>query len=268
MSKGTKACPFCGEEILEAAKKCRYCGEWFTDKEEINEPIVKLKNKEVENNKPVVKTEKVAKSHKKKNLTKRKISWFKIGLGLIYVALVITMGLYEMNAQKILSHAQKTQSMKKYKTASIGYQVVIEKFYLSFASISAKENFRKIRTRGGINSNKRLETTFVENYTDKFNPYLHYGMPLIVCPIYCIILLIMFIAELCRFRLSLFRFVWAGVFGGLFVIQLIEYKMIEYLLFPEFAHLIMSNPQILFISCYLLIIIGMIRNLIPRKGEK
>ena len=204
----------------------------------------------------------------KKNLTKRKMPWLKILIGLMFMFLVVTIGIYEMNAQKILSHAQKLEKVGKYKTATMGYQIVIEKYYLSFANISAKENFRKIRTRGGINSNKRLETTFVENYTDKFNPYLHYGMPLIVCPIYCIILLIMFIAELCRFRLSLFRFVWAGVFGGLFVIQLIEYKMIEYLLFPEFAHLIMSNPQILFISCYLLIIIGMIRNLIPRKGEK
>lgn len=29
MEKATKNCPYCGEEILEVAKKCRHCGEWL-----------------------------------------------------------------------------------------------------------------------------------------------------------------------------------------------------------------------------------------------
>lgn len=35
VSKPTKRCPYCGEEINADAKKCRYCGEWLakdTDK--------------------------------------------------------------------------------------------------------------------------------------------------------------------------------------------------------------------------------------------
>lgn len=29
MSENTKTCPFCGEEIMETAKKCKHCGEWL-----------------------------------------------------------------------------------------------------------------------------------------------------------------------------------------------------------------------------------------------
>jgi hypothetical protein len=29
MSEATKACPFCGEQILEIARKCRYCGKYL-----------------------------------------------------------------------------------------------------------------------------------------------------------------------------------------------------------------------------------------------
>lgn len=31
MSEATKRCPFCHEEILEAARKCKHCGEWLED---------------------------------------------------------------------------------------------------------------------------------------------------------------------------------------------------------------------------------------------
>jgi hypothetical protein len=49
----TKNCPYCGEEILAAAKKCKHCGEWL-DKE-VNMPketLVKkqeIKNSEIKN---------------------------------------------------------------------------------------------------------------------------------------------------------------------------------------------------------------------------
>src|SRR6056297_430221 len=31
MSEATKRCPYCHEEILEAARKCKHCGEWLED---------------------------------------------------------------------------------------------------------------------------------------------------------------------------------------------------------------------------------------------
>jgi serine/threonine protein kinase len=31
MSEATKRCPYCHEEILEAARKCKHCGEWLEE---------------------------------------------------------------------------------------------------------------------------------------------------------------------------------------------------------------------------------------------
>ena len=42
--ENTKQCPYCGEEIMAAAKKCRHCGEW------LNAQSPSMKNPIIENN--------------------------------------------------------------------------------------------------------------------------------------------------------------------------------------------------------------------------
>lgn len=244
MSHETKNCPFCHNEVMAWVKRCPHCDKWLVPEGEQKDEF-----------------------SERPKVTKSNIPWFRILLGLVYAGLMCVGVMYEINAQSVLSCAQQMEKAKKYETAIKGYQFVIEKSYLSFASISAKEGFRKVRTKFGVASAKRLETTLLENRIDDFSPYLHHGLPFVVCPAYAFILLSMFIVGLCHLKFELFRLVWAGVFGGLFACQLIEYKMVDGLFSPEFAHMIMSNPRILFIGCYLLIIIGMVRSLIPKKKE-
>lgn len=46
----TRKCPYCGEEIMAAAKKCRHCGEWLNDEAEPKqEPVQETALKESEN---------------------------------------------------------------------------------------------------------------------------------------------------------------------------------------------------------------------------
>lgn len=35
MDSDKKVCPYCGEEIMAAAKKCRFCGKWLNDENPI-----------------------------------------------------------------------------------------------------------------------------------------------------------------------------------------------------------------------------------------
>ena len=39
MTKETKICPFCGEEILAIAKKCKHCGEWLKEEQDAPKTI-------------------------------------------------------------------------------------------------------------------------------------------------------------------------------------------------------------------------------------
>lgn len=40
MTEQTKFCPYCGENILQVAKKCKYCGKWLEEKTTTNPTFV------------------------------------------------------------------------------------------------------------------------------------------------------------------------------------------------------------------------------------
>lgn len=43
MTDSMKTCPYCGKEIMLAAKKCRYCGQWLNEESNIEEEKPKTK---------------------------------------------------------------------------------------------------------------------------------------------------------------------------------------------------------------------------------
>lgn len=235
MSKNMKTCPFCGEEILEAAKKCRHCDEWLVDE----------------------------KPSKEIRIVKRQ--WPRITIGLIFMFLVVAIGFYENNAGEILLFSQRAERAGKYKTATKGYQVVIEKFWMSFATIDAKEGLLRIKSRTGFSPYKRLGTTSAEIYIHWFNPYIHHGLPLVASLTCGTILLFMFLLNLCFLRFMFFKLILGTVSIGLFIVQLTEYGIIKYAPFDELTHTVMANPSIVFTGCYLLIVTSMIIILIPKK---
>ena len=73
----TKQCPYCSEEILTTAKKCKHCGE-FIDGE--------LRNARVESEK----RENIVREQESSKTKKRKGLWWKIVLGLLLLAFIIT----------------------------------------------------------------------------------------------------------------------------------------------------------------------------------
>lgn len=233
MSDNMKTCPFCKKEILKLTKKCYYCGKWI-----------------------------------EKNVTKRKISWSRILLCLIFMTLIVRMGIYENDAQNILSYSQKEQSIKNYQTATMGCQVVIEKFWMSFATLKAKENIYRIKSRIGFSPIKRLgKITFIETCIGWFNPYKHHGLPLITSLACGVILLFTFLLNLCFLRFMFFKLLLGMASIGLFGLQLIHYGIIKQPDFEKFAHTMMANSSMVFVWCYLFIILTMITILIPKKEK-
>lgn len=260
MPKNTKTCPFCGDEVLEVAKKCRHCGEWFTNEGKVDDLIIKLK------------TKKAKELSKKVYVTKRKIQWFRILIGLAFMFLVVAIGLYEKNAQEVLSYSQKVESAGKYKTAAMGYQIIIEKFWMSFAIVDAKEYLRRIKSRTGFSPDKRLGTTLAERYINWFNPYVHYGLPIVACFVCCPVLIIGFLRRLFVFRFALFRLLIGFAAGVLFLSQMIasgviDSGVIDIKNFNEmnFARLITQDASNVFVFCYLLIVVSMGMTIVPLR---
>ena len=87
LQKETKACPFCGEEILEVAKKCKHCGEFL----EILNPIQQTKNN----------------TKKKKIATKSRIPFL---IGIIIFVVLLSGGVYLLFFTEIINSEKQNQS--------------------------------------------------------------------------------------------------------------------------------------------------------------
>lgn len=147
------------------------------------------------------------------------------------------------------------------------YQVVIEKYPFSFASVKAKERLAEIELETGIIPNERAGVTFVEEYFDWFSSYVYYGFPFFACLICLVLLFVVLSLRLSLGRpmpLASFSFLGAGV---LLLIQLVDSGVIgdgD----AEMVSRLMRNPRWLFGASYSLIVIVMITILtLPSKKK-
>ena len=76
----TQKCPFCGAEILSAAKKCKYCGKWMEEKDNTPKPQNKDFTKSIVESAPVSVSKQTVKTNKK--------LWLWIISGIVCICLI------------------------------------------------------------------------------------------------------------------------------------------------------------------------------------
>jgi len=200
------------------------------------------------------------------NVEKRRFPWFRVIISLVLVGLVL---MYEKNANEVLSYAEEVNSAGP-EIAVLTYQVVIEKYPLSFASVKAKEQLALIELEKGVIPSGRIEISFLEEYFDWLNPYVYYGFPFFACLSCLGILAVSFVLRLFFCRPIVGVVVLAIVAGVLFALQLIVSGAWSG---PSFVSMelvfeVMGEPRWLFWVCYLLVPISMLVALTSCKREK
>ena len=136
----------------------------------------------------------------------------------------------------------------------LAYQVVVEKYPLSFASLKAKEQLALIGAETGIYRDGRFVMTFMDWCFPWAGPYDYCGFPFLVCAVCSVVLVI---SLLFRFRFGkpvALVVVLIVVAVGLFMFQLIDAGVcrVPPSVDVGFIFRSMENPRWLYGVCYAL----------------
>ena len=149
----------------------------------------------------------------------------------------------------------------------LAYQVVVEKYPFSFASISAKERLAYIEAETGIAPSERIATTFIEEHIEWFNPYAHHGFTVFASLACFGTLGIMLLLRLCFGRAVFLVFLSAAIAAGVFSLQMIDsgvWKISD----PEPVYRVMEDPRWSFGLCYLLVFISICTLMAPLRRKR
>lgn len=257
MNEAKKSCIHCGESIQLAAVKCRYCREW------LKEESVKV---DIEDESTETTVEEFADSEVAPNIKRKKFSWFKPFMLLLFVSVVLGTLFYEKNAYRIIVESQRFEQAKSYNAAVLGYRVVIEKFPFSYFTIKAKKHFSRIE--------KRADSGIVKmkiGGLEGFDPYKTWVLPLLLSFVCAAIFLLLFLYRLFvgrRFSLlSLVFFVASSWMAVVHLTQLNVFAPWSLLHISMYRDVYDLGPEPVFLGCYLLAIIGMIMVMKTKKRK-
>jgi len=277
MEENRIKCPYCSELIPADSKKCRFCREWliekpssptdnsinhqdegsFKDHKEAVQTVTKQLETGVSENIPhQVKSNKTETDPPQK----RRTAWLRTILAIIYIGLIVGLVIYERNAYLILSRGQNLEKNNKYQTAYVAYQIVVEKFPLSFSTIEAKEGFFRIEPALLASElPERLGTTFLEEqFGSQYSPYTIDWLPFISWPLCSLMTLIVFITRIRRPILAFLSFIIMAIAVVGSVTQLTWYGFISFEPITEVlqeaqpVQNVVANPVVTFIASYAL----------------
>ena len=185
---------------------------------------------------------------------KRRFPLIRFVLVLIYIGLGVGLGIYEVNAKKLIDKASNLEQDQRYQTAAMAYMIVIEKFPLSFNVIEAMQGLEGV---GPALLNDvlpdRLQYTFLEeSLGPQFNPYSMDWLPFAICAGSAVLLALVFLSRLRRGGLAFLAFLLTAVAAMGATVQLVWYGFFEQEQLFQIADAVMSKPRPLYVVCYVL----------------
>jgi DNA-directed RNA polymerase subunit RPC12/RpoP len=252
-------CPYCSEQILVDAVKCRFCGEWFKEK---NKPDVKSDitvlrpSIDISEKKSAPELQETVKepqqapvkrpAEKARTIPyrlKRRTSWLRILLTIVYAGIITAFVFYERQAHEVLHSGQALENLERNQEAQQKYEEITGKYWLSFAEIDARKGLFR------INPDNKPRVNDV------------YLLPLVAWPLCTVLLLLVFISRILRPGMAFLAFLLflLGIAGSVF--QFAWYGLISFEPIVTIVQEFVAEPKGIFVVSYLMLIITALMSL-------
>jgi len=184
--------------------------------------------------------------------------------------LVIGFVIYERNAHRVLHRGQNLENRQRYETAMVAYQIVVEKFSLSYAVIKAKEGLLRIEPAlQDSDLPERIGTTFLEEKLgSRFSPYVMYWLPFMAWPLCAGLLFLVFITRLRRAGIAFLAILLMAMAGFGFALELTWYGLTSSHSLTDIAEGILRKSSMVFGLTYTFLIVTALMMLTATRKVK